>query len=143
MEKYRIKEKHANDLAAFLKPMLTWYTNKRATAQDMLSHPWLNTDGDDFDGNYHYTDREYEVLMLKKQMKGGNKGDEEAKQEMSELQISEPEENAADDDSDYDEDSGDADSEGSFLDEIQQRRQKELLMKNAVKINNSFTGPYP
>ena len=36
----------------------------------MLSHKWLDTSKDDFDGNYHYTEREYEVLMLKKQMKG-------------------------------------------------------------------------
>ena len=66
MEKYRIKEEHANDLADFLTPMLSWYTHKRATAQEMLSHPWLDTSKDDFDGVYHYTEREYEVLMLKK-----------------------------------------------------------------------------
>jgi len=48
MEKYRIKEKFAKEFSDFLRPMLTWYPNQRASAQEMLKHPWLNTDGDDF-----------------------------------------------------------------------------------------------
>lgn len=90
--------------------MLSWYTHERATAQEMLKHPWLDTSKDDFDASYHYTDREYEVLMLKKQMKGSKEQQEQA--EMSELKISEPEENAADVDEDWE----DSDSDDSFLD---------------------------
>lgn len=66
MEKYRIKEDEAVALADFLIPMLTWYPEERATAQRMLDHPWL-----DMAANYEYkySDREYEVMMLKKQLK--------------------------------------------------------------------------
>lgn len=41
MEKYRFKEVEAQDLTDFLLPMLEWDPQKRATAQQMLSHPWL------------------------------------------------------------------------------------------------------
>ena len=41
MEKYRIKEEEATQLADFLQPMLNWVPDKRATAQQMLDHPWL------------------------------------------------------------------------------------------------------
>lgn len=66
MEKYRIKEEEAQGLSDFLMPMLAWYPAKRATAQEMLSNPWLN-----MPPNYEfkYTDREYEVMMLKKELK--------------------------------------------------------------------------
>lgn len=49
--------------------MLTWVPEKRATAQEMLEHPWLKTPGT---YDYKYSDREYEVMMLKKQMEGSN-----------------------------------------------------------------------
>ena len=87
--------------------MLEWYPHKRATAQEMLKHPWLDTSNDDFDASYHYTDREYEVLMLKKQMKGVKDTIEDMKQEMSELVLSEQEDNAADVDSYYSEEESD------------------------------------
>jgi serine/threonine-protein kinase SRPK3 len=139
MEKYRIKEKNAKELAAFLKPMLSWYTSDRASAQEMLKHPWLNTANDDFDGNYHYTDREYEVLMLKKQMRGSKDNLEDGKQEMSELQISDPEENAADEDSNYSSD----ESTASFLSQKESKVEFRRAKERQAKINNSFTGPYP
>lgn len=46
--------------------MLEWYPNKRATALEMINHPWLS-----MEENYEYrlSDKEYEVMMLKKQMK--------------------------------------------------------------------------
>jgi serine/threonine-protein kinase SRPK3 len=76
MEKYRIKEEEADALSDFLVPMLEWYPEKRATAQQMLKHPWLNKEAN---YEYKYTDREYEVMMLKKELKdkvkGGGKGD--------------------------------------------------------------------
>jgi len=65
-EKYRIKEEEAAAFAEFLMPMLAWYPEKRATAQEMLKHPWFNME-DNYD--YKYSEREFEVLMLKKQLK--------------------------------------------------------------------------
>jgi len=40
-EKYLIKENEAAALSDFLMPMLAWHHDKRATAQQMLKHPWL------------------------------------------------------------------------------------------------------
>ena len=42
MEKYKIKEAEAQAFADFLTPMLEWEPEKRASAQKMLEHPWLN-----------------------------------------------------------------------------------------------------
>lgn len=50
MEKYKIVETEAEALADFLLPMLEWYPERRATAQDMLKHPWLN-----MESNYECT----------------------------------------------------------------------------------------
>lgn len=102
VEKYRIKEEEAQSLADFLLPMLSWNHESRASAQTMLEHPWL-----DLKDNYEfkYTDREYEVMMLKKelknQMKGGTNQQQddavlEDRQEMNELIESDPELYAAD-----------------------------------------------
>lgn len=41
LEKYRIKEEEAASLASFLLPMLVYEPEKRATAEEMLSHRWL------------------------------------------------------------------------------------------------------
>ncbi len=62
-EKYRIKEDEAQALVDFLLPMLEWYPDRRATAQEMLSHPWLN-----MPKNYEYkmSDKEYHKISLKK-----------------------------------------------------------------------------
>jgi len=40
--------------------MLTWYPEKWATAQEMLSHPWLQLD-DNYDTKL--ADDEYELMM--------------------------------------------------------------------------------
>ena len=66
VEKYKIKEEEANLLADFLIPMLQWNHETRASAQEMLKHPWLNKE-DNFD--FKYSDREYEVMLLKKELK--------------------------------------------------------------------------
>jgi serine/threonine protein kinase len=70
MEKYRIKESEALALADFLMPMLEYYPERRATAQSMLAHPWLN-----MPANYDYlmSDRENErMMMIKKNKKEEN-----------------------------------------------------------------------
>ena len=40
-EKYKFKTEEARAFADFLMPMLAWDPEKRATAQQMLNHPWL------------------------------------------------------------------------------------------------------
>ena len=97
IEKYRIKEEEATALADFLIPMLSWNHETRASAEEMLKHPWL-----DMEPNYDfkYSEREYEVMLLKKelknQMKGGASTQQddavlEDRQEMNELIDSDPE----------------------------------------------------
>jgi serine/threonine-protein kinase SRPK3 len=100
MEKYRIKEVEAVAFAEFLVPMLSWYPEDRATAQKMLSHPWLTRTAN---YDYKYSDREYEVMMLKKDLKDKVKGGksreanlDDSVQEMNELLESDEEINAAD-----------------------------------------------
>lgn len=89
MEKYRIKEDEAQALSDFLVPMLEWYPHKRASAQTMLNHKWLNMPAN---YEYKYTEKEYEIMMLKKEMKmqgtggkGGRGVFDEEPQEMNEL----------------------------------------------------------
>src|SRR5690349_14659574 len=67
MEKYRIKESEALALTDFLMPMLNYYPERRATAQNMLKNPWLN-----MPANFEYlmSDREYErMIMIKRNKK--------------------------------------------------------------------------
>lgn len=45
-EKYRMKAGEAKMLAGFMDPMLEWFPHKRATAQEMLAHPWLDMPAD-------------------------------------------------------------------------------------------------
>lgn len=67
MEKYRIKELEADALTEFLMPMLTYYPERRATAQEMLQSRWLNMPAN-FD--FKMTEREYEsMIMMKKNKK--------------------------------------------------------------------------
>ena len=56
VEKYRFKEEEATSFAEFLTPMLDWDPEKRASAQSMINHPWLN-----MEKNYEakMTDEEY------------------------------------------------------------------------------------
>lgn len=138
MEKYRIKEGEAVALADFLIPMITWYPHKRATAKQMLKHPWFDMP-DDYD--YRLTDREIEVQRLKKElqtMKPSKKDSEVVPVEMSELIESDEEVNGGDD-----EGTSDNDEEVSFIDSEEERAIQKKIKVNAVKINNSFTGPYP
>jgi len=43
MEKYDWPEKDAQEFAAFLEPMMDFVAENRATAEQCLQHPWLNT----------------------------------------------------------------------------------------------------
>ena len=60
IEKYRFVPKEAESLADFLQNMLTWYPDKRATAQEMLEHPWLKMPRND---HFRLGDEEYEKMM--------------------------------------------------------------------------------
>lgn len=41
LEKYRLKDQEARSLSSFLEAMLQWRPKDRATARDLLYHPWL------------------------------------------------------------------------------------------------------
>ncbi|MCQ2821520.1 MAG: hypothetical protein MJ252_30040, partial [archaeon] len=70
MKKYKIKHSEAKALAEFLLPMLEYYPEKRASAREMLNHPWLKMEPN-FD--YWMSDWEVEKMNLinnnKKEMK--------------------------------------------------------------------------
>ena len=57
VKKYHFKEKEAKAFSDFLMPMLEYYPEKRASARDLLRHPWLNMPAD-FD--YKISDIEIE-----------------------------------------------------------------------------------
>lgn len=61
----------------------------------MLDHPWLNMKANN---EYKYTDKEYEIMMLKKELKTKvrNPATDEDHQEMNELIDSDQELNEAD-----------------------------------------------
>ncbi len=63
MEKYRVREDEAGPLSDFLLPMLEWYPDRRATAEQMLEHPWLSMP-DNYD--YKMTEKEHSKVCLKK-----------------------------------------------------------------------------
>ena len=66
IHRYFFKPKEANVFADFLMKILKWYPSDRPTAQEMLSHPWLNMP-DDY--NYKMSDMEYKLYDLKEQAK--------------------------------------------------------------------------
>lgn len=67
MEKYHFKDAEAQGITDFLLPMLEWDPQKRATAQEMLSHPWLN-----MPANYDtmMKEKEYKHMSLLKKLNG-------------------------------------------------------------------------
>lgn len=82
-EKYLIRDDEAQSLNDFLLPMLGWHHDRRATAQQMLGHPWLDMENN---YDYKYTELEYQKLQMKKQMQAKNEaGGEDVAQEMGEL----------------------------------------------------------
>ena len=122
----------------------------------MLDHPWLNMPAN---YDYKYSDREYEVMMLKKELKdkvkpGAKSGPslDDSHHEMNELIDSDEENNAADIDECTEfingyksvEDSDDFDfDERSLMDSDDERERFRARKAKEAKVNNSFTGPYP
>lgn len=72
MEKYRFKELEAQELSDFLLPMLEWDPQKRATAQEMLLHPWLNMP-ENYDTKMN--EKDYRNMMLLKSLNDANEKD--------------------------------------------------------------------
>ena len=121
MEKYRIKENEAIALSDFLLPMLEYFPERRATAQKMLSHYWLNMPAN---FEYHMSEREYERLnMIKK-----NQKKEKLENNPGDTVESENDLNMADDE--------DNDDYSSQSDESEYLEDGEII--NIQNFNNSF-----
>ncbi len=60
-----MKEKEAVALADFLTPMLEWQPEKRATARQILEHPWLYMKSEK---NIKMTEKEYRQMTLKQRL---------------------------------------------------------------------------
>lgn len=125
MEKYRIRENEAQALTDFLMPMLDYYPERRATAQSMLNHHWLNMPSN-FD--YLMSDREYErMIMIKRNKK----------------EKTQPEEPSVSDIVDSDNDLNMADSEDNedyISDEVNESEDscEDADIINIQNFNNSF-----
>ena len=88
-DKYMIKDEEAQAFSDFLLPMLEWHHDRRATAQQMLDHPWLSMP-DNYD--FKFTKKEYEMIQFKKDMKKEvDPFADELNAEMGELVESDPE----------------------------------------------------
>jgi serine/threonine protein kinase len=48
LEKYRLKENEARSFTSFIGKMIQWKPKDRASAREMLEHPWLK-ERDDYD----------------------------------------------------------------------------------------------
>jgi serine/threonine protein kinase len=113
MEKYKIKEEEASALADFLLPMLKYYPNQRACAQEMLNHPWLNMPAN-FD--CHMSEREYQSFIMKNNRKEKKKeNDSQGDTVESDVEI-----NMADDEDNYEseESEGESDSVAGGDDDV-------------------------
>ena len=105
MKKYKIKHNEAKALADFLLPMLEYYPEKRASAREMLNHPWLKMEPN-FD--YLMSDWEVEKMNLiannKKEMKEKEEKEEKSTKDNRHVESSDSSINGADseDNSDFD-----------------------------------------
>ena len=124
---------------------LTWYPEKRATAQELLDDPWLkmakNYETKMEDEDYEEMMNKVKELEQKKKLAEALKGDKpEEKDSFSEYALSDEEVNGADlesvdsDESDRTLGHGDSDAETEDLFAAGYGKGKAL--------NNSFTGPY-
>ena len=73
VKKYHFKENEAQALTDFLLPMLEFYPERRASARELLRHPWLS-----MPPNYDYlmSDTEVFKMTMKENLLGINKEDE-------------------------------------------------------------------
>lgn len=143
-EKYLIKENEANELSKFLMPMLAWHHDRRATAEQMLKHPWLN-----MEANYKtkYTDQEFEILKMKKERKHGPDyvtADlllDDPREEMNILVESDPE-NYEPDSDDSGIMGGYSNSPGRFNDDLDSEEFdiRERKMEKAFEVNKGSAG---
>ena len=72
IDKYYFKEKEAQALTDFIMPMLEYFPEKRATARQMIKHPWLNM-AQNFD--YHMNNEE--IIKYSMKLKNNNKDKED------------------------------------------------------------------
>ncbi len=105
-----MREKEAESLADFLLPMLEWYPEKRATAQEMLKHPWLN-----MKSNYDTAmdEAEFQKMMLRAKLMG--KDEQDTGKAMSELCDSEDDMFGADSEDNVQSVDSDPESDGQFF----------------------------
>jgi serine/threonine-protein kinase SRPK3 len=70
VKKYHFKENEAQALTDFLMPMLEFYPERRASARELLRHPWLT-----MPANYDYLMSETEIfkMNMKENLLGINK----------------------------------------------------------------------
>ena len=77
-EKYHFKEKEAKALSDFIMPMLEYYPYKRATARELLRHPWLNMPAD-FDCKISDIEIEKKKMIEDNKIKNDEEENEEVK----------------------------------------------------------------
>ena len=79
VKKYHFKENEAQALTDFLMPMLEFYPERRASARELLRHPWLT-----MPPNYDYLMSEAEIfkMNMKENLLGINKEKEKVDPKM-------------------------------------------------------------
>ena len=130
VQKYRMRDSHADEFASFLLPQLTYEPTKRATAYDLLQHPWLSSPSED----YLLTEEEHKKMMRKIELKQslGIDNNEEGEEEYDNVSLL--------DESDIEKYNGDIDDDIngdaiSFFGDDDEFRQPDWM-------HNSFTGGY-
>jgi serine/threonine protein kinase len=64
MQKYEMPQKDADDIAAFLKPLFQFDTEKRFTAAQALTHPWITGEGSEDDSSSEFHNLQMQVLYI-------------------------------------------------------------------------------
>ncbi len=67
VKKYHFKDAEAQALSDFLMPMLEWYPEKRASARELLRHPWLK-----MKPNFDYLMSDIEIEKMNFEMNFGS-----------------------------------------------------------------------
>ena len=129
IDKYYFKEKEAQALTDFIMPMLEYFPEKRATARQMLKHPWLN-----MTQNFDYLMNNEEIIKNSMKVKNNNKdiGDNDKINDYGDIYISDNEIYKADD-----EDNGNNEYYNEFNDEEDSGDENPDKI-NIANYNNSF-----